>query len=84
MIFLIIVKETHSVNANLIIKNVKPIIIRKKMEIICRGHPKHAFRVPSVMFQLSDSAVETITAVQPVPEPEVPAGETPRFFPQEY
>jgi len=33
-IFLIIVKETHSVNANLIIKNVKSIIIRKKMEII--------------------------------------------------
>lgn len=52
------------------------------MEIICRGYPKHAFRVPSVMFQLSDSAVETITAVQPVPG--VPAGETPRFFPQEY
>ena len=84
MIFLIIIKETHSVNANLIIKNVKSIIIRKKMEIICRGHPKHAFRVPSVMFKFSDSAVETITAVQSVPEPGVPAGETPMFFPQGY
>lgn len=84
MILLIIIKETHSVNANLIIKNVKSIIIRKKMEIICRGYPKHAFRVPSVMFQLSDSAVGTITAVQSVPEPGVPAGDSPMFFPQGY
>lgn len=33
---------------------------------------------------ISDSAVGTITAVQSVPVPGVPAGETPRFFPQEY